>query len=199
MKLMDMNEVLDKLKSLKDNAKALVVVFSVVLLLDGFVLVRAQFIPLMRMWSKASKVKADILQAGVDSKSETVFKSRLSDLNTEMANLNKKVVAEEELPQALETISKFAGISTVKILKIRPMSEARHAQKTVKVSNEEELVREKISVTAIAGFTQLGRFLALIENSPVFFDVRKLEIRAGSQENMKHSVTIFLDVILRKS
>ncbi|HAJ57811.1 MAG TPA: hypothetical protein DCL35_08660 [Candidatus Omnitrophica bacterium] len=199
MSQIDAGQIIAKIKSLRDNPKALMAALAFVFLLDGFILVRVQFIPLVHMWSKANKIKADIRQASVDSKSAATFKNSLNNLRAEIADLNKKAITEGDLPQALETISKFAAISTVKILRIRPMTEVRRLQKPVKVSNDEEFIREKISITAMAGFHQLGRFLALIENSPIFFDVRKLEIRTDSKEYTKHSITIFLDVVLRKS
>lgn len=199
MKKIDTGELLGKISAFKDNVKVLASAAGVIVLLDLFILVRVQFVPLARSWSKANQIKMDIRQGRQDSNSMDAFKTRLKDLKTEFSDLNKKTLTQEEIPQVLETVSKFADISSVRILKIRPMSEVRSVQKSTQVSKEELLVREKISITAIAGFHQLGRFIALLENAPIFFDIRNLEIRSANQEHMKHSVTIFLDVVMRKS
>jgi Tfp pilus assembly protein PilO len=199
MRKFDTGELWAKVLSYKDDAKVLLTAAGVIVLLDLFVLVCFQAVPLARSWSKARQIKTDILQGRQDSHSIEAFKTRLGNLKTELSDLDKKTLTQEEFPQVLEAISKFADISTVRIIKIRPMSEVRGVQKTTEVSKDEKLVREKISITAIAGFHQLGRFIALLENAPTFFDIRRLEIRADNQEHMKHSVTIFLDVVTRKS
>ena len=79
------------------------------------------------------------------------------------------------------------------------MTEIKGAQKIIKIGVNKEFLREKISISAIAGFHQLGRFIALLENSPIFYDISKLEIRSDSKGYLKHSITIILDVIARKS
>ncbi len=199
MKQLNTQDIMSKVSSLKDNSKVLLAVLAVVFLIDGFILVRFQFMPLLKMWSEARKIKTEIVQARLDSKSTDNFKSRLKDLKAEIDVLQKKAVDESDLQRILENISKYAELSSVKILKIRPMSEARARQKPIEISKTEQLIREKISITAVSGFHELGRFLGLLESSPIFFDIRKLDIRAGSEEYRKHSITIFLDVVLRKS
>ncbi|HQP91785.1 MAG TPA: type 4a pilus biogenesis protein PilO, partial [Candidatus Omnitrophota bacterium] len=151
------------------------------------------------LWKKANTYKTDIRVAKEDFKSENTYKEKRDVLKKEMADLDKKTIIQEEMPRALETISKAADMSAVKILKIRPMAEIKSSQKPIKISATKEFYREKISISAIAGFHQLGRFMALLENSSIFYDIKKLEIRSDTQGYMKHSITIILDVMVRKS
>ncbi len=199
MKQFSFNDLLNKVSAFKDNAKVIMCVAAFIFLLDGFIIVRAQIIPLVRFWKKAAQTKADILEARSDFKSFDSFKKKLADLRVEVDGLHKKTILQEELPKVLESISKSADMSVVKILKIRPMAEIKTVDKPVKIGAGNELTRHKISISAIAGFHQLGRFVALLENSGYFHEIRKLEIRSDSQGYMKHSITIFLDVMVRKS
>lgn len=192
-------EIMGKIAVLKNNAKAVMAAAGLVFLIDGFIIVGFQCMPLARMWKQASAIKTDIVGGRQDIRSMDTFKKRQENLKKELAVLDKKMIIENDLPKILEAVSKFADVSSVRILKIRPMGEVRGSQKPVIVSPDMELIREKISITAMGGFHQLGRFIALLENSPIFFDVKKLEIRGNAQEYMKHSVTIFLDVVMRKT
>jgi len=196
---MKQSDLKAKLNSLKDNAKAIMAVAVFIFLLDGIAIVKFQIVPLAHLWKKTNLVKSDIRVAREDSKSASIFKNKLTVLKTEVAVLDKKTILQEEVPRALEAISKAADVSSVKILKIRPMTEIKGSQKTIKISAAKEFSREKISISAVGGFHQLGRFIALLENSPVFYDIKKLEIRSDSQGRMQHSLTIILDVIIRKS
>jgi len=196
---MKQSDLKARLNSLKDNAKAIMAAALFIFLLDGIAIIKFQVLPLAHLWKKTNLVKSDIRVAKEDSKSANIFKNKLTVLKTEMAGLDKKTILQEEVPRALEAISKAADVSAVKILKIRPMTEIKGAQKIIKISATKEFSREKISISAIGGFHQLGRFIALLENSPAFYDIKKLEIRSDTQGHMQHSLTIILDVIIRKS
>jgi len=117
----------------------------------------------------------------------------------ELDDLNKRIVAEEELPRVLESISKFADTSSVRVLKMKPVVAAPQKGAKKPEAKQGAYARQKISLSVISSFHELGRFVALLENSPVFLDIQQLEIQADQMRYGKQMVTIVLEVVLRKA
>lgn len=188
-------KMLDRLSTLKENTKAMMAILVIALLLDGAVFLRGQFSSVMRMFAGTGQLKTDIQTARRDIQSFSNYKSRLVDLKAELAKLNKRTIVEEEVPVVIETISKFADKSVVRILKIKPMIEQGQKAAT---SQQTGFRRIKIVITAKSGFHQLGRFIALLESAPNFLDIKSIDIRADEQEYMKQLVIIVLEVVEAK-
>ncbi|OIO35723.1 MAG: hypothetical protein AUJ74_05045 [Candidatus Omnitrophica bacterium CG1_02_44_16] len=203
MKNLAVSDALGRLRSFKDDAKVIIAIAAVLFLLDAVFILRFQFVSVGRMFKEVSQLKAGISSTRDDAKFISTFKNRSSDLKKEIDELNKMVLTESDMPKALENISQFADISAVRILKIRPISEPGTAEP--KVSNKGSLKGQdvfsskKISIFAKCGFNQLGRFIALIESSPIFFDIKNIEIQTDQQDYTKHTVTIILEVVVRKA
>lgn len=195
-------ELTERLLALRENARVVMAVVAALILLDGAVVLRWQFVSLGSMFSEARKLKTGIRDARNESKLSSTNKNRIADLEKEFADLNKQISDEEELPRVLESISKAADVSSVRVQTIRPMGETSVSPKAAAAKTPDKsegvYVRQKISLTLTSGFHQLGRFIALLENSPVFLDIRQVEIRGG-QEYGKQVVTIVLEVVLRKT
>lgn len=188
-------ETLARLSALKENTKAMMTILVIALLLDGAVFLRGQFISVMRMFASAGQLKTDIQTAKRDIQSFSNYKSRVVDLKTELAKLNKKTIVGEEVPVVIEAISKFADNSVVRILKIKPMIE--QDQKAA-ATQQTGFKRIKIVITAKSGFHQLGRFIALLESAQNFLDIKSIDIRSDEQEYMKQLVIIVLEVVQAK-
>lgn len=203
MKNLAVNDMFDRLRSFKDDAKVIIAIAAAVFLLDAVFVLRFQFISVGRMFKEAGQLKVGIKSTRDDAKFISMFKNKSSDLKKEIDELGKMVITEGDMPKALENISKFADISAVRILKIRPILESGTAE--LKLSNKGPLKgrdvfsRKKISIFAKCGFNQLGRFIVLLESSPIFFDINSIEIQTDQQDYMKHTVTIILEVAVRKA
>jgi len=203
MKNFNINDALGRLTRFKDDAKVIIVIAAAVFLLDAVFVLRFQFASVGRMFKEAGLLKVGIKSTRNDAKFLSTFKNRSSDLKKEIDVLGKMVLTEGDMPKALENISQFADISSVRILKIRPVLESEAAE--LKLSNKGPLKgqdvfsRRKISIFAKCGFNQLSRFMALLESSPIFFDIKSIEIQTDQQDYTKHSVTIILEVAIRKA
>jgi len=203
MKSLSVNDVLGRMKSYKDDAKVIIAIAAAVFLLDAVFVMRFQFVSVGRMFKEARQLKTGIKSTRDDAKFIASFKNRSADLKKEIDELGKMVLTEGDMPKAIESISQFADRSSVRILKIKPMLEAGSVD--IKLANkgvpkgQEVFSRRKISIFAKCGYNQLGRFIALLENSPVFFDIKSVEIQTDQQEYTKHTVTIILEVAVRKA
>ncbi len=197
------NPQLDKIKgqalALKSNPKAIMVIAGVILLLDVVFVLRGQVISVFGMFKEARKLRADIKTTREDEKFFSTYQNRVSTLDKELKDLDKMSVLEEQLPEVIESISKFADISGVRILKIKPIIRQQDRLQAPQASATEgatKFDRQQFSLTANAGFHQLGRFVALIENSPVFIDIKNIEIRGNDKEPTVQLVTILLEVVV---
>jgi len=190
------------LKDFKNNANAVIALAAVIFILDGATILRWQFTSLGRLFSESAKLTREIKTTDVDSKLSPTFKIRLADLQNEIETLNKMVIKEERLPSVIESISKYANLSNVKLLTIKPLGVVASATAPVKssvvVAGGKELIRERISMSGRSGFHQLGRFVAFLESAPVFLDITNLEIRTDAQDFMHQSDTIILEVAVQK-
>ena len=204
MKKIELHDVKNLISALKNNPKAVVAIVFFLFLLDVAVVLRGQMVSLSSMFSRAKKINADIQDAKNNFQFFSTNKGKKQELQQKLLETNKKILPEEELPRVLETISKFADTSLVRIQQIRPVADIAIAQKLTSAKQsqgkpQEVFVRQKIAMTVVTGFHQLGRFVAFLENSPVFFDIRQIEIRADQQLYTKQMVTILLEVVLKKS
>lgn len=188
----------NQLSVLKENPKVIMAVAVLFLLLDVAVVLRGQFQTVGRMFVKAGNLKTEIQSAQTDANFFSTYKNRQADLKKEIEGLNKKIIAEEELPRAIESISKFAELSGVRILKIKPIADIAAVPKGATETASPSAQRQKISIIAKCGFHQTGRFMGLLESAPIFFDVRSIEIRSDEAEYAKQMVTLMLEVLLKK-
>jgi len=198
VKKIDKQEVIARLGALKSNAKAVLGIAVFLVIFDGAVILRGQFLTVGRMFASAKKMNADIRDAQDSQKFSSTNKDRVPVLEKELAEVNKKIIKDEELPKALETISKFADRSSVRIQQLRPLVDPAVVKQQLQ-NSQESYLRQKISLTVVSSFHNLGTFVALLENSPIFFDIRQIDIRVDEKEVNKQSVTILLEVVLKKA
>ena len=197
MKTPSNEELFQFLKGLRSNPKAIAGIAIAFFVLDVSFLLRGQFSQIGRAMSEARKLKTEYATASSDIKLAATYQKRLNELNGEETGLEAQIPPEGNMPNILEAISKFADMSSVKILRIGPVADARTASVADK-TGELKVVRQKISLTARCGFHQLGRFVALLENAPQFFDIKSLEIRVDDQDLMRQIVTMLVEVAVRK-
>jgi len=156
MKFFDTDVLKDKLFALKHNAKVVAVFVAMVFLIDAALLLRGQFVAVGSLSTQAEKLKTSLKNSQEDARLSPKYKITLSNLKADLIGYNKKVILETELPGVLESISKYADTSAVRILNIRPITEKASTEFT-------DLRKQKISVTAKCGFHQLGRFISFLE------------------------------------
>jgi Tfp pilus assembly protein PilO len=187
------NKLLKNLTDIRGNKLVIGAIVLFVFGLDVVILSKFQILPLVRTFSKAAQLRSQLAQAGKDMKSSSTYKTQLKILRHELVKLDERTTSEEDLPAVLEVISKFAEDSGVRILSLKPI-----ASSVVPVAGKEDaLMREKITLSLESGFHDLGAFMAMLENSRIYFHVVRAEIRAGREQ--KEAITIVLEVVLKKA
>jgi len=179
--------------ALLEKPQAFLAVVAVALILDAVFILRWQVVSLGGMFKEGSKIKSDIAATNCDSKEVESQKKQLADYLAEQERLNKMIIGPQDLPRALEAISGFADISSVRILRIQPVDAGKAA-----AASKDKFGRQKISITAKAGYHPMGRFIGLLESAPIFIDIKNLEVQGNQAEAGTQSVTILLEVLQRK-
>jgi len=200
MKEVSFDKIKSQISDLRNNAKAVIIFIVVVLFLDGVIILRGQFVSVFRMFREASKLKKSIIDTKEDARFFSTYNDRMDVIKAQLKELENMSVVEGGLPKVIESISKFANISGARILKIRPVVRGPAEREVLSGTGSEgeavEFLRQKFSIDIRSGFHQLGRFVALIENSEVFMDIKTIEIRANDRDRTKQLVTILLEVVL---
>lgn len=198
MKTPSNEEVFQFFRNIRNNPRAIVGIVIAFFVLDAIFILRGQLSQIGRTMSEARKLKTEYSSASIDIKLSATYQKRLEELTSEQTGLEAKIPREENISAILETISKFADMSSVKILRIGPVADAQALKNALTISGDEKIIRQKISLTARCGFHQLGRFTAFLENAPQFFDIKSLEIRVDEQDLARQIVTMLVEVAVRK-
>lgn len=123
---------------------------------------------------------------------ELPFKQNLLRKQAEQAkNLilyEKKLSKEKELPVLLESISKMARSSNVKILGITPLSELRKASGRSAGAKSDIYQEVPIRIMAQSGYHELGQFITKLENDERYMQVTDLRIKTNSSSSKRHLV-----------
>ena len=112
-----------------------------------------------------------------------------------MADLDKLVPLEGDIPIILQNISKAAYDTMVKIFQMRPSREDKEAMLETASG---KYYRIPISIDAKASYHQFGKFLNTLENSDIFMNVSSLEIIPSSRDQRRHNIRLVINTFIFK-
>jgi len=188
----ELNKLKTQALALLEKPQAFLAVVAVALCLDAAFVLRWQVTGLVRQFKEARKLRSDIVATYAASRETEAQKKQLEDYLVQKDRMNKMIIGPQDLPKVLETISKFADIASVRIQRIQPVDFAKPGQ------GQDKFSRQKISVTASAGYHQMGRFVGLLESAPIFVDFEDLEVKGDQSTPGSQHLTILLEVLRRK-
>jgi len=189
---MDTETLKMKALALLEKPQAFLAIVGLVLLLDAAFILRWQVVSLGKVFKETRRLKSDIVATYDESKETEAQKVQLKEYRARYKEMNNMIIGPQDLPKVLESISRFADIASVRILRIRPVDVARSGG-----SEGDKFVRQKISITAKSGYHQLGRFVGLLESAPIFIDIKNLEVKGDQAQPGKQHLTILLEVLKR--
>jgi len=190
-----MDRLLEKLKTL--DPKVLCAALGVVVLLlvagDFFLILNPQIGGLLAQRKKNVELRDSIEKLKTDKLHIDQFRKSLSDMKARAANFDRMVYARDNVPAALDNISKFANQYGVKIDQMIPQQQG-----------EEQLVKGgdgtyksvAIFVSARSGYHEFGRFINRLENDRVIFRVDDLSFAADAMNPQKHLVKVLLRILV---
>lgn len=154
--------------------------------------------PLMR---NASRLGQQIQQARdrlsaleAATANEDALRKQHEQLTQTVTSLRSLLPAEEELPSLIETLSDLASQTQVKIQTIFPQRPVGGQEPGAGATALTPVVYKEIpiQIDALAGYHQLGAFLALVESGSKPVRIASLRIAANPREPKRHNVKLLL-------
>ncbi len=190
MKKIDFRQISDKLiglitKVIQDKQKMVLAIGIIVLVLfvDILVILKSQIHSLSDITPKILNLKRDI----------TTFNADLSKMRRQEHGLAvgmKSMVSSGQLTWVIEEISRLSNLQGVKISQIKPLREDIVEEPKTDKKITQRYSSAFIDLQAAAGYHQLGKFLAEIENHPVFLQVEELDIKRSKDDLFAYNIKI---------
>lgn len=184
------------MKMTKEKAKAIVLSasISVVALIVYFnLLLTPNLRALSELSPKVINKSSDLERANTAIANIANFKQKLSSLKSEVGDYEARLPSEKEVASVLDYLSRIASATGVKIIEIRELEKLRRKEDPRQLYDE-----VLISMTTMAGFHQIGRFINKVETSTRLMKVREFQIRVSPGTFKEHNVKLIIGVFVLK-
>jgi len=187
-----LNDILKKLPQVEmDKTNRNILLLSILILVVIIVLYVYLFLgPTLKgifdVFPKIHSRSMDIKLVLNDSEFEGKLKNKQSDLEAKIGKYEKRLSREKEIPMLLESLSKMAKESHVKILSITPGDRSLIRKKQEKKGSVYEEV--PIAITAQCGYHDLGTFINRLENDERYMQVSDIAIRSRGTTPKRHDI-----------
>ena len=172
----------------------------VVLTAIGFILVVYYFIFLqgkiqetIALTSKIRDLRETLVTTKNDIQRSPQYKEQHSNLEKKIDSFNKMVKTKEEIPSALENLSRIAASKGVKIEQMMPDT-ARG--ETVLKNPEGKFIAIPIVIGARSSYHNFGRFMSAIEGEGIFSGISDFGLMTNPADSNQHLVKLVLKVII---
>jgi type IV pilus assembly protein PilO len=174
-------------KTEKEKKIALLILAIVIAVLYFQVLLRPGISKLAgELWPKVSNLRSSLGQANTLIVNRQMIE-RERDRLAELTRKHEEIFpAEHEIPKLLESLSKIAGESDVKLIAVKPLE-----MKAFGPEGLGDVYQEiPIEIEAISGYHQFGEFLAKLETGKRFMMIRDLTITSDKENTKRHRITL---------
>jgi len=143
-----------------------------------------------KTWPEVSNLAARLSLAKNNIAAIGQRKLQIEDLRGKLASFNKKFSSKQEISSLLKELSNLAKNSDLKIISIKPHSAVSSTQTDLSAGMYQKF---PISINALCGYHQLGKFLTRLENADTFMRVADIRITANPQDSTEHMVFILVN------
>ena len=184
------SEVADRfnafLENRQQNEKNMIVVFLFLLLfcVDFFILVRPVINVFTTTIPQIQTEKNRLKDRQEDFGRQEQIHSQWLSARDKSIETDKQFILRSEVPSLLESLSKLAQDSQVKIITLKPSDNSDAGL---------GFTRIPIRMSASAGAHDLGIFLARLEGGPFFFKVTDLRIVSNASDERRHTVELSVE------
>ncbi|MDP2938777.1 MAG: type 4a pilus biogenesis protein PilO [Candidatus Omnitrophota bacterium] len=180
---------------LLERHKNLIIALFLILLfiLDFTLLMGPQIRILRKIGAKVLVLSSDLRKAKKDIASQKEFKDKLTLLKGKIEEIGASVKPEEELPSILDTISRTANRTSVKITQLKPLKEER----TVVLKTGKTLFYQiPVLIDVRCGYHELGKFLNELERGDLFLKIIALEVTTNQDDILHHLVRLTIQLFV---
>ena len=161
--------------------------------LDYFLIMKGQLDNLNNLNPKINILIQDLNTAKQNVTNIATYSTQVKSLNEQFDGASLKVVSQEELPRVLESISRLAQDSKIKINQLFPI---KGSQELLLTNNEGKYYSFPILVEATGGFHEVGRFVDQMEKDEILKSVTALTIAAGPQEATRLTIKLTIKTVV---
>jgi type IV pilus assembly protein PilO len=178
------------LANIRKDPKQMMVIISSAVIFVLFVylafILKPQVASISEVRGKLGKLNADLKTARSDIAKISSMKDAIESYNKKIGQYEKTLPTEDGISSLLESLSEMAKNANMRIAGIVPIER--------KESEVENRVYKEIpiTITAKAGYHELGRFLSALENSDRFMKVTDMQIKADKISPKKHDVELLV-------
>lgn len=163
-----------------------------VFLLDYLLLMRPQLGTLAKLNPEVNILAEDIHKAKTEIKNIDIYKNQIEQTKVKVDEANRKVMPRTEVPVVLETISRIANKTDIKIDQIMPKPTE---QKMLLDKKERKYYSLPILVEGRGGYHNFGQFLFELETQGLFLRIGSFTI-ASVGESKNHNIKLTLEAII---
>jgi len=186
------------MKRLEEKRQFLV---GIVLLgVTGIFYVQMLLIPLIgrfkRIAAEATRYRRELAVTEAGLKRMEEVKKEIEILEGSVGEMRRHFPGERELPVLLEELSGIAENAGVKILEITPgKGEPMGSQGGTDIKGLRQL---PITMTALSGYHEFGKFVNALENSERVYVIETLTVTSNPENERVHSVRLILKAFLQE-
>jgi len=135
----------------------------------------------------ARALQRNIKTVTSDLEHKDALKSKAESLDLKMSKYAVKLTREKELPKLLESLSKIAKSSRIKILSITPLPPRKLMAN--ELDRADAVYQEvPIEISAVSGYHDLGVFINKLENDERYMEVSDITIKSKSDNPKRHNI-----------
>ena len=186
-----LRELLFRKKHYISGPIPIIIVVLIILWLDFSFVLRLQMRALAAINPKIVKLRNDL---------EEVNSSliRMQRQETSIADAQvKRMATPGQMSWIIEEISRLSHQQGVRIFQIKPLR-ARSVVETSQSLPGATYLSNLIGLELSAGYHQLGRFLAELENHPILLEIVELDIKRSDKGPFEHEISLKLKTYVNK-
>lgn len=174
----------------EDRTLALGIVVALsILLIFHFIFLRPRIRRLRRLNPELVTLIKNVRKTTKDAANIDVLKKRQEDLKAKVSFYTQKLPRGKEMSSLLESLSKMAKESQIKIIEIKPRGSG--------VQELGEMYLEvPVAIKAMGGYHQLGKFINKLETGARFIRISDIEIKENSRNSRDHNIRLLLSMFI---
>jgi type IV pilus assembly protein PilO len=180
----------------KHSKKILAAVAAFIIIVDFFLIMKPQINWLKRLNVKNKELIKLIVQTQENIASIKKLQNDYEISKENMADIERRIPQEEDIPVVLQDISSAANDVMIKISQMKPL---REQKESVLKSKSGQYYRIPVSIDAIGGYHLFGKFLSSLENSEIFMSINRLVISPSAKDYKRHNINLILDTFIFKN
>ena len=153
---------------------------------------RPQLKALGTLGQNITKLDKDIKETNYNLERISLFKAEAQRLRENLVKTERSVLSRQEVPLALDKISRIAADVNVQIDQIMPLKDS---ESLALESVEGQYYALPIFVKAVGGYHDIGKFFNQLETNEIFMTIEDFEIMHNNLNPREHilkmAITIF--------